>query len=329
VRKLWCAGAIASGMLLLGGAPAWADEPAAPAAPGPAAASGSSQGPLSTALGYALEPTNGWRLGSPLASDPLSGQPLVQLDPGSGRKVVQLAGGESTPRLEDTKPAKNRNVKRSNGRLVPSADVLRTLPQAGQSPSGPLGGLPVQGVPMPLSGQNLHVANMPVDGLVGRALGGFGGFGGLTPSGVASAPATRTPAPDERPIAAGQRLERAQSEFPLLGGLGGGLPVRALSEDIVDFQSGFSGLPLGGEALRTARSARVTPDDGSSTPAATPTTAAPSASAGVAATSAPAEPSAPAGFSTGEKPKPAGDPAIDDPRLTEEPVDGFVIREKK
>jgi hypothetical protein len=267
-----------------------------------------------------LEPTNGWRLGSPLASDPLSGQPLVQLDPGSGRKVVQLPGGESTPRLEDTKPAKNRNVKRSNGRLVPSADVLRTLPQAGQSPSGPLGGLPVQGVPMPLAGQNLHVANVPVDGLVGRALGGFGG---LTPSGVASAPATRTPAPDERPIATGERLERAQSDFPLLGGLGGGLPIRALSEDIVDFQSGFSGLPIGGEALRTARSARMTPDDGS-TPAAEP-----SASAGVAATSAPAQPSAPAGFSTGEKPKPAGDPAIDDPRLTEEPVDGFVVREKK
>jgi hypothetical protein len=325
VRKLWCAGAITSGMLLLGGAPAWADEPAAPAAPGPAAASGSSQGPLSTALGYALEPTNGWRLGSPLASDPLSGQPLVQLDPGPGRKLAQLPAGDGTPRLEDTKPAGNRNVKRSDGRLVPSADVLRTLPQAGQSSSGPLGGLPVQGVPMPLSGQNLHVANMPVDGLVSRTLGGFGG---LTPAGVSSTPqGTRTAGPDERPIATGQRLERAQSDFPLLGGLGGGLPVRALSEDIVDFQSGFSGLPIGGEALRTARSARMTPDDGS-TPAADPSTAAPSASAGVT-TDAPAQPSAPAGFSTGEKPKPAGDPTIDDPRLTEEPVDGFVVREKK
>jgi hypothetical protein len=316
VRKLWCAGAIASGMLLLGAAPAWADEPVAP---------GAAQGPLSTALGYALEPTNNWRVGSPLASDPLSGQPLVQLEPGPGRKLMQLPGAQGTPRLEDTKPAKNRNVKRSNGRLVPSADVLRTLPQAGQSSSGPLGGLPVQGVPMPLAGQNLSVANMPVDGLVSRTLGGFGG---LTPAGVpAAAPGTRTPALDERPIAAGQRLERGQSEFPLLGGLGGGLPVRTLSEDIVDFQSGFSGLPLGGEPVRTARSAQAMPDDGA-TPDATPSTAAPAASAGIAATSAPAEPSAPAGFSAGEKPKSAGTPTIDDPRLTEEPVDGFVDRDQ-
>jgi hypothetical protein len=317
VRKLWCAGAVVSGMLLFGATPAWADEPATP---------GTAQGPLSTALGYALEPTNGWRLGSPLASDPLSGQPLVELEPGPGRKLAQLQGTGSAPRLEDTKPAKNRNVKRSNGRLVPSADVLRTLPQAGQPSSGPLGGLPVQGVPMPLAGQNLSVANMPVDGLVSRTLGGFGG---LTPAGVPSTAGTRTPAPDERPIAAGQRLERGQSEFPLLGGLGGGLPVRTLSEDIVDFQSGFSGLPLGGEPVRTARSAM--PDDGT-TPDVTPSTAAPAASAGIAATSAPAQPSAPAtpaGFSAGEMPKSAGDPTIDDPRLTEEPVDGFVDRDQK
>ncbi|MDI6103861.1 hypothetical protein QLQ12_35130 [Actinoplanes sp. NEAU-A12] len=336
MRKLWCAGAIASGFLLLGAAPALADETVAP---GAGSVAGSARGALSSALGYALEPTNGWKLGSPLASDPLSGQPMVQLEPGPGRHLAQLAPG--TPQTEDAKPAKNRKSKAAGQGIVPAADVLRTVPGAAPGSGGPtdggsdgpLGGLPVQGVPMPLAGQDLRVANVPVDGLVGRTLSGFGG---LTPAGVPSTPGTRTPAPDERPIAT-PRLERDQADFPLLGGLGGALPVSTLQREITDFQSEFTGMPFGGSPLRTARSANTVPDDGAG-PAATPApvaspapaTAAPSASATDAggAPATPAQSSAP-GFSAGENPQPAGEQVIDDPRLHEEPIDGFVAPDKK
>lgn len=338
MRKLWCAGAIASGFLLLGAAPALADETVAP---GPASASGAAQGALRDALGYALEPTNGWTLGSPLASDPLSGQPLVQLDPGPGRHLAQLAPGGDTPETEDAKPARNRKSKAAGRGLVPAADVLRTVPGAApgsgsplsDGPGGPLGGLPVHGVPMPLAGQDLHVANVPVDGLVGRTLSGFGG---LTPAGVPSTPGTRTFAPDERPVAT-SALERDQVDFPLLGGLGGALPVSTVQREIADFQSEFTGLPFGGTPVRAAaaRSATAMPDDGTgpaTTPAVSPapvTSPAGEPSAAPGLPDAAAQSSAPGGFAAGENPGPVGEQVIDDPRLHEEPIDGFVTRDKK
>lgn len=404
MRKLWCAGAIASGFLLLGAAPALANEPEIPgpasagspsaaipsagspfvagspsagagsAGPssaagspstGSASAAGSAPGALSGALGPALDPANDWKLGSPLASDPLSGQPLVQLEPGAGQQLARLTRGRAA-RTEDAKATGNKKSKTSGQPLAPAADVLRTVPGTAPGTGSPLGdggqfdGLPVQGFPAPLAGQDVGVANLPVDGLVGRALSGVGG---LTPAGVASTSGTRTSAPDERPIA-GQRLERGQAEFPLLGGLGGALPVKALQSEIADFQSEFSDLPIGGMPV-TGRSANTVPDDGTE-PTASP---APSASSAVAAAdaadtavapaasgpassaasgsgSASAEPSAsagaelpvvsavPGGFTAGEKPKPAGHPKpvgetiVDDPRLLEEPTEGLVFSGK-
>ena len=385
MRKLWCAGAIASGVLLLTAAPASADVQPAP---------GTAPGALSTALGYALEPTNDWRLGTPLASDPLSGQPfgadpMLQFEPGRDRALLQLgqrndAVVQHGAMLEGTTPAKNTKAGRATGRpLAPAADVLRTMPRAAAAPTAPLGGMPVHGPlgGMPLAGQDMRIANLPVDGLVGR-------LSGLSPAGQptyafvpvvpvtpAGAQGTRTPSPDERPIA--PRLERQQSDYPLLGGLAGALPV--ITRQVADVQSDFSGMPIG-SPVPMARSAKATTPDDGATPAtsATPSPSAPAPDASAPATDAPATDGptadapasdAPAGDSpTGNAPTgstPAGDapdasapaspattgtpatPApdastglagaqkpksatsIDDPRLHEEPVDGFVTRDKQ
>ena len=414
MRKLWCAGAIASGFLLLGAAPAHAGPSAGPV---PEA--------LDSALGYALEPTNGWRPGSPLASDPLSGKPLVQLEPGTGRPATP--GDGRSPATENTTPARNGKTKADDQDLLPSADVLRTVPGAARGPRGALGSLPVQGVPAgsapmaggpagvaaplpgvqtplpgglasltggsaPLAGwQRMQVADLPMDGILGRALTRLGG---LTPAGVPSHPGARTSVLDEGPVSV-QRLERAeaefptQAEFPLLGGLGGGLPVNTLQRKITDVRSGLAGLPLGGTPVAAGRSAQALPDDGVDPAAAPDGSAAPgaslapgdaaldgstrpgstpadSASAGPGsvgngsagtgtpgtgsagtgsagsvpaadgpATSAstdgpgtPTQPSAAAGsgIAAGEKPKPVGEQAIDDPRLHEEPIEGLPGR---
>ncbi|GAA4932861.1 hypothetical protein [Actinoplanes utahensis] len=367
MRKLWCAGAIAGGVLLLTAAPAQADVEPAP---------GKAPGALSTALGYAFEPTNDWRLGTPLASDPLSGQPLgagpvLQVEPGRDRALLQVGRRNDVVRngtvvQEHTGTGKTKGGKATDRPLMPAADVIRTVPRSAQAPAGPLGGVPVHGVPMPLAGQDMRVVNVPVDGLVGRLSGltpSGSSTGGFVPVAPAGAPGTRTPSPDERPIA--PRLENRQSDYPLLGGLAGALPV--IPRQVADVQSEFSGMPMGGEPVWAARSAEPTPDDGAIPAASAPASPAPDAPApatdapmtgepatGAPATDAPAtdgptadgpaadspvtdapstpattsgsatlvpstQPSAPGGFAAG----------VDDPRLHEEPVDGFVNRAKQ
>ena len=139
MRKLWCAGAIACG-ILLGAAPAHAEP-----LPNP----GVAEAPLN-ALGYALEPTNGWRLASPLASDPLSGEPLVTAEPGGGRKLVQLEPGAGSDVTNMLPRQKTRRIEKPADRrpLLPAADVISsTRKDPAQRPSGALGGVPVSGQP--------------------------------------------------------------------------------------------------------------------------------------------------------------------------------------
>lgn len=275
MRKLWCAGAIASGLLLMGAAPAQADE-----LPNPSII----DGPMS-ALGTALEPTNGWRLSSPVASDPLSGQPLMTLEPGGGRQLLQVQPGADShltgavagqPQGRTEKPADRR-------RLLPAADVVsRTVPNAADQPRGMLGGLPIQGVPMPFAGQDVKLANVPVDGTVDHTL-----FSGLNPAGLPAG--TRTPAADERPVS---RAERRAIDFPLLDGDG---TVDDLQRRVVDFRSDIAGLPLGGSPVR------VNP----------PRSGKPAS----AASATPIDPADPTVASTPQ------DVAAEDPRLHEEPVE--------
>ncbi|MBG0566786.1 hypothetical protein [Actinoplanes aureus] len=294
MRKLWCAGAIASGILLLGAAPAQAD-----VLPNPSVL----DAPV-TALGYALAPTNDWRLSSPVASDPLSGEPLMDLKPGN-RQLLQVQPGAQQQGQAVEKPADHR-------RLLPAADVVsRTLPDAGQNRRrGPLGGLPIQGIPMPLAGQDFKFAGLPFDSIVDGTL-----FGGLTPAGLPAmaGTGTREPAADERPVAP-TRTEAGSPEIPLLGGLGGGNPVGDLQQQLTNLQSDLSGLPVGGRSVRAkpARKAAATPAPTASVaPVDEP---APAVSAAPASATPAPSPSTPRGFAA----------EVDDPRLHEEPVDGFV-----
>ncbi|MEV6297883.1 hypothetical protein AB0M02_00590 [Actinoplanes sp. NPDC051861] len=317
MRKLWCAGAIACG-ILLGAAPAHAEP-----LPNP----GVAEAPLN-ALGYALEPTNGWRLGSPLASDPLSGEPLVTAEPGGGRKLVQLEPGNGSdltnmlPRQKTAQQQAKRIEKPADRRpLLPAADVISsTRKDPAQRPTGALGGVPVSGLPMPMAGQDFTLGNTPVDGYVGA----LPVLGSLSPAGTTALPGTRAFSPDERPSAFG-RTEATTTDFPVLGGLDGTTnTVSDLQRRMIDLQTDFSGLPIGGTPLR--RGAKPVP------PTTTPTTAA-------GDTPSAAEPaSEPAGAATTDSPAaetPAPAPSIarnhgfsateaDDPRLYEEPVDGFV-----
>jgi hypothetical protein len=122
------------------------------------------------------------------------------------------------------------------------------------------------------------------------------------------------------------------------------------------------GIPFAGLPMQAARFAQIMPDDGAlpavpapDGPPAPPTTVDPDSpapaptvapTAGIASVSAPppvetpgaaaptpsvsvpAAPVAPAAFAAEQRPKAPALPALDDPRLLEEPVDGFVNREK-
>ncbi|GGN78699.1 hypothetical protein GCM10010112_52720 [Actinoplanes lobatus] len=292
MRKLWCAGALAGG-ILLGATPAWADDtlaPAADAGPGaaapatgqdPAAGLGAARTSLRNALGYALEPGNAWRF----AADPLSGQPLLQVEPGTARNA---------PSLEDH-PDGRRNA-RSGRRLLPAADVIRgTVPAATRR----YGASPSSSLPVPVSLAGLLSQNFP-------------SITGLGPSGVSPAapPANtrvRRPAPDERPFA--PRLEHDKGDYALLGGLAGANPVRMLDRDITDLPADVAGMPLGGELTDPNPADKKVGDSKADDPKSAPE--APDAGSNEA-------PSRPKAI--------PGDPAIDDPRLHEEPVDGFVDR---
>jgi hypothetical protein len=344
VRKLWCAGAIASGFLLLGAAPAQAE---------PLPTPGVAEAPLN-ALGYALEPTNGWRVGTPLASDPLSGQPLVDIEPGGGRKLLQVEPGADAARTaRRPAPEQSRTARKSADRrpLKPAADVISgTRPGSGE-PTGALGGVPVSGVPMPLAGQDFTVADTPVDGLFGA----LPLIGGLSPAGMATTPGTRAPSGDERPVA---RTEAASEEFPVLGGPNGATTVvDNIQFQVVDLKSDVAGLPIGGTSVmpagrsalpdavapaagQPAASPSTLPATGSAAPGTTtPSTTTPGASTPSTTTSGTTTPSNSASGSPAPAKSPGAKPATsasprqsstlpateaEDPRLYEEPVDGFV-----
>ncbi|MBW6432881.1 hypothetical protein KZ829_03885 [Actinoplanes hulinensis] len=318
MRKLWCAGALAGG-ILLGATPAWADDTLAPAADAgaaapaigqdPAAGLGAARTSLRNALGYALDPANAWRF----AADPLSGQPLVQVEPGTARNAPAL---EDHPDGRGT--AKNA---RSGRRLLPAADVIRgTVPAATRRYSGSRS----SSLPIPVTLSGLLSQNFPSIGGLGPA--------GVSPSTPAAPPPNtrvRRPAPDERPFA--PRLEHDQADYSLLGGLAGANPVSMLDRDITDLPNDVAGLPLGGEltepnpADKKARASKADEPKVGDQKADDPKSATetPGAGSGPAAGSN----EVPGGIAAPSRPKAIpGDPAIDDPRLHEEPVDGFVDR---
>jgi hypothetical protein len=325
VRKLWCAGAIAGGILLFGAAPAQAD-----ALPLPSAA----QAPLSP-LGEALQETNNWRVTSPLAADPLSGEPLVDLSPGDQQLLRLQPGHNRIGRAEKQQSA------------LPAADVVSgTLPpvNARNRTPGTVGRLP-DPAPAALAARDAAVGVLPFDALMNS---GSTVFTALGPDGLPVAQNTQISGVTES-----ARAKKAGGDLPLVGGigtagLGGAVPVSAgpvdgVKQRIDNIGADVSGLPLGGTPVspQSARSARPGTPDTDETPAAsrsgapvdpvTAGTAEPSASAATPAPSpSSAAPSVPGHHkSHAAEPSPATSAGIaprdkiDDPRLLEEPTEGL------
>ncbi|MEU4691679.1 hypothetical protein [Actinoplanes sp. NPDC023714] len=255
MRKLWCAGAIAGGILLFGASPALA------ASPDPLDPIGADP------IGAALRETGDWRVNAPLASDPLSGEPLVDLSLGEkqarGGKLLSLQPGHnSVGRTEKT---------------LPAADVVSgTLPSsnARSRTPGTVGRLP-NPAPAAVAAGELAFSALPFDSLMNS---GSTVVTALGPDGVPVAQNNRIDGLGE-PLKV-TRTEKAGNDVPLVGGigtagLGGALPVAGVRR-LGGLDADLSGLPLGGSPidLQSERSAARpgTPDPDTTTPATPGTT---------------------------------------------------------
>jgi hypothetical protein len=223
--KKWCypAAAVAGGLLLIGGAPAYADG----GLPVPAGQQGAQPlgglGDLLDPAGNVLDPSGGVRVDGPLAGTP----------------VVKVKPGANTPDLAGLAPRAHTGLggvpPKGATSQQPAADVVgEALPQAGGLP---VGGLPVGELPV---GELPSLGGLP---LVGGLSGGLPLVGGLLPDGRA-------------PLAA--RQARTESllggGLPVLGDLGGLLPDSAPTT-LPAGATDVSGMPPGGAAIPTDPSA--------------------------------------------------------------------------
>ena len=334
MRKLWCAGAIAGGILLFGAAPAQADEL------GPGVAQGAPS-PLRETLAQA----NNWRVSTPLASDPLSGQPLIDLS-AADRQLLRLQPGDNTVGGLGSGDA-GRPVEAATraGRVLPAADVVRR-----SVPDRAAGAARAATGPVPFSA-------LPIDTLVHHAAPALAALG---PDGLPVARGNQIAGPGRHPVTVRTESAAEPARLPVAGtlaGLGGALPVNGVQRRL-----NVSGLPLGGspvlvnperggsarpkaDATATSQPAASTAPSGATSPpvaaspsassSASPSAAVPPADAGVAGTGpssasvTPVDPVAPVGPVTSAA---ADAPKVDaklaktraaDPRLFEEPTEGL------
>ena len=277
MRKLWCAGALAGGILLFGAAPAQADT-----LPDPGAAQ-EQPSPLRDALAQ----TNNWRFATPLASDPLSGAPLIDLSH-DDRQLLRLQPGDDTGLHAVLRPAssagKAGSAKAGSGKAGSGAAGQGGSGAAGQGGSGAVGhgGSGVAGqagsvAPGPAGDRPLEAAPragraLPAADVVRGTLPGGTAQGGRVPAGAAAfsalpidnlvrhaAPALAALGPDGLPVARGNHIAgpgrhpvtvRAESTeepagLPVVGGLNGlGGTLNGAQR-----QLNVSGLPLGGSPV--------------------------------------------------------------------------------
>jgi hypothetical protein len=280
VRKLWYAGAVvAGGIFLLGAAgPAQAD-----LLPGSGTAEQQADEQLASLLGQ----SNGVNVDNPLQYSTLGTTPV------GSTPLMQFKAGNNTPDLNPVLPGKTATAEsKADGKSdLPAADVVGgTLRQHGNNVA--LSRFDMQ--PPPL--QNSSVPN-----LLG---GGLPLIGGLLPSG--GTPSLLQQQPTAR------QAEAFDGGLPLLGGLGGLLPVNHTPKT---GGPDTTGMPAGGMAVLPAATAPSFAAD--QTPA-----AAPSAGASAPAVAAPAASTGASAPASADSDQPSTDAAPDDPRLHEEPVDG-------
>jgi hypothetical protein len=259
MRKYLYAGAVAGGFLLFGAAPAHADVPPAPAA----RQDGAALGGLLGATG-GLDPAGGLRIDDPVGG---SGR-LLDVKPGTNSADVPGAAGNLLP-AKGTVPAARAGLGRPGDRTG-SSDARPARPER-IAPAGGLPGVGGGGLPTGALGR-LPVANL--------LTGGLPLVGGLLPDGRSAGFA---PAQQESGLIGG---------VPLLGGLGGLVPVGPAAP-------AASGLPAGGTAV-PPQDEPVTQDQSAATDQAAPR----------------------GGPAQAGSPKPVADPATaKDARLHEEPTD--------
>jgi hypothetical protein len=266
MRKLWYAGAAIAGGIFLFGATTPAQ---ADLLPGTDTAEQQADQQLTRVLG---EP-NGVNVENPLRYSSLKDSQL------GGSPVMRFKAGNNSPDLNPMLPGEVGDEPRPG--LEPAADVVGdTLRQQDDQ-------LPVR---------------LPVNNLFGSNSVPL--LGNLLPSGDSGTGSPIRSSDLDRPTAG--QSESFEGGMPLLGGLGGLLPVNSLprSGDTPD----VSGMPAGGMTVTPAAS--KSPALASDNPALTS-----------GKPVLPAEnPALPAQTPAKQRPKPAATP--DDPRLHEEPIDG-------
>ncbi len=334
MRKLWCAGAVVSGMLFFGAAPAWADPASEEGSPGAKPAADVVRTAPGGAPGVAGRSRSGTLGVLPVRGVPVAGQDVrvanLPVDGIFGRlSGLGPAGTSGAPGgiglAGSSKAAKTTRVPAPDERPVSTRLERAVSPQLEQMRSfddhGLLGGL---GGGLPVLSQVVDYqsdVSGPPSGFYGMRSGYYGlPFGGSPVRLSRSAEGT----PDDGTVV-DPAPKSAASVSPSVSAPAGTDPATdpATEPSVSPATDPTTGLatdapaPAGSTSASPAASAPVT---GTDAPA-------PAMSASVSApVSAPASASASAPASAGEQVP--GDPAVDDPRLAEEPVDGFVNRAK-
>lgn len=274
MRKWWYAGAtLAGGVFLFGAAsPAQAD-----LLPG----TGTVVQQADQRLAYVLGEPNGAKVENPLRYSTLKDSSL------GGNPALQFRSGKNSPDLNPMLPGETDEGERPG---LPASDTVGSLTRPNGEPRLQLQRLPLSDL---VGDQRQLVTTpglLPTTGTSGLGLLPQAADVGLLPTGDASDSGPMSadePDQTERPWA-----RRTEAGMPLLGGLGGLLPVESLPGILpAGTVPDASGLPAGGLSVIPADA----PDPG------------------FAITGTNQRPA-------GDKPTPAAVP--DDPRLHEEPIDG-------
>jgi hypothetical protein len=224
MRKLFYAGAVAGGFLLLGAAPAHAD-----VVPGPAGGLLSALGGDGQGLG--LDPAGGLNLESPL------GGPLTDIKPGQNSADVSPAADVLPAGVFPATADRTREADQATGRR----------PAAARPPvlSGLTGGSTGSGLTSASSGGRTTRSGSGLGGLIPAELLG----GGLTPDGRTAA------------TTASRESALFDGGVPLLGGLGGLLPANESPRTLpAPGDDTPAGMPAGGTPVDPADPALADPD---------------------------------------------------------------------
>ena len=229
--------------------------------------------------------------------DPL-GHSSLNNTPAGQNPLLQYRSGRNTPELDRVLPGEPRPS-------LPAANVvggaLRRPSAARPHDHRPVRDLPVRRFP---------IRSLPLFGIGGLPL-----LGGLLPDGGRGIADDRTTT---------RQAEMFDGGMPLLGGLGGLLPVNEAPRTLpARAEPDTSGMPAGGTAVRPGR---TKPGHTKSARSATPATT-PAATAATPAASEPPAVADPAAATDKPAPQPTATP--DDPRLHEEPIDDETTEQRR